>query len=223
MKLGRLLGVPQNTVPADLSTDEGRRRAIREMLWSDHGFLRVRFRNLHQLSDEMWRCNQPQPHHIERLSADLAIKTIINLRGESHKGYYLLEKEACERLGIQLINYKIRSRDVPSPSVISGARALFESIEYPAVMHCKSGADRAGLMSTLYMIFRANNSVEEARGQLALKYLHMKWGKTGILDHYFDAYLSEYKKTGIEFEEWAKHVENTADMKRNFLSNRSVW
>ena len=31
---------------------------------------------------------------------------------------------------------------------------MFETIEYPAVMHCKSGADRAGIMAALYLILK---------------------------------------------------------------------
>ncbi len=34
------------------------------------------------------------------------------------------------------------------------ARALFDRIEYPALFHCKSGADRVGLMAALYLFFK---------------------------------------------------------------------
>ena len=68
------------------------------------------------------------------------------------------------------------------------AKDLFESIEYPALMHCKSGADRAGLMSVLYKLLREKVPFEQAVEQLSLKYLHVKHGKTGMLDAFFQAY-----------------------------------
>ena len=43
----------RGAIPIDLSTPAGRRRARRELVWGDHGFLRARFRNLHRISDEM--------------------------------------------------------------------------------------------------------------------------------------------------------------------------
>ncbi|RYG22619.1 MAG: protein tyrosine phosphatase, partial [Burkholderiales bacterium] len=80
-------------LPIDLKTPAGRRRARKELIWGDHGFLRLKFRNLHRISNEMYRANQPSPEHIAVYAKELGLKTILNLRGESPKGYYLLEKE----------------------------------------------------------------------------------------------------------------------------------
>ena len=138
----------------------------------------------------MWRGNQPGPKDVERYSKELGIKTIINLRGESTKGYYLLEKEACERHGVTLVDYQMFSRDTPTREKILGARDLFDEIAYPAFMHCKSGADRAGIMSFLYMMLRAKVPLDEAAEQISFKYLHVKHGKTGVLDAFVEAYRS---------------------------------
>jgi hypothetical protein len=54
----------------DLATPAGRRRARRELVWGDHGFLRVRFRNLHRISEEMFRANQPSPEHDPQPAGD---------------------------------------------------------------------------------------------------------------------------------------------------------
>ena len=72
-------------------------------------------------------------------------KTIINARGKSDTGYYFLEKEACEQHGITLIDLRLRSREPPSIEAILRCKQIFETINYPALMHCKSGADRAGV------------------------------------------------------------------------------
>ena len=166
--------------PIDLATPAGRRRARHELVWGDHGFLRVKFRNLHQISDEMFRANQPSPEQIARYAKELGLKTILNLRGFSPRGHYVLEKEACERQGIKLVDFQVFSREIPKPEAVLAAKQLFDSITYPALMHCKSGADRAGIMAVLYMHFRRGQLIEQAIEQLSGKYLHVRMGKTGV-------------------------------------------
>ncbi len=177
-------------LPADLSTPAGRARARRELVWEDHGFLRMGFSNLHRISPEMWRANQPSPRQVAGHASERGIRTIINLRGASTKGYYLLEREACEAAGIALVDFQVFSRDTPTREAIFAARDLFDTIAYPALMHCKSGADRAGLMSVLYKLLREKAPFHEAVDQLSLKYLHVKHGKTGMLDAFFEAYAA---------------------------------
>jgi len=120
----------------------------------------------------------------------MGIKTNINLRGESPKGFYLLEKEACEKHGITMVDFRVYSRDTHTADKIRAAKELFESIEYPAVMHCKSGADRTGIMGVLYRHFHMGDTIDQAMEQLRFKYLHVKEGKTGMLDFFFNDYLS---------------------------------
>jgi protein tyrosine/serine phosphatase len=185
----------------DLATPEGRRRAHRDLMWTDHGFLRVIFQNFHWISSEMARANQPSPPQIARYAA-MGFRTILNLRGESDTGYYALEHEACARHGVTLVNAPLGSREAPRKERIHRARDLFETIRYPALMHCKSGADRAGLMAVLYKHFRLGQPIAEALEQLSGKYLHVKAGKTGMLDFFFEAYLRESAQTGKRFLAW---------------------
>jgi protein tyrosine/serine phosphatase len=204
----------------DLTTPRGRRRARKELVWDDHGFLRVKFRNLHRISDEMYRANQPSPEHIARYAKELGLKTIINLRGQSPKGYYLLEKEACERHGIQLVDFQVFSREVPTAESVLQAKQLFDSIAYPALMHCKSGADRAGVMSVLYQHFRKGLPIDQALEQLSGKYLHVRHGKTGVLDDFFETYLAQGKPAGLSFEDWVSRGYDHKAMKARFLRGR---
>ena len=207
-------------IAADLSEPEGRKRARREMIWGDHGFLRARFSNLHALSDEMWRANQPSPRQIAAHKAERGIRTIINLRGVSTRGYYLLEREACEAHGIELVDYQVFSRDTPTREAVLGTRELFEGLAYPALMHCKSGADRAGLMAVLYKIARQNVRVSEAVEQLSFRYLHVKQGKTGMLDAFFQAALEAGADKPADFFRWIETDYDRMAIKTAFLERR---
>jgi protein tyrosine/serine phosphatase len=186
----------------DLSTPEGRRRAERDLVWADHGFLRAMFQNFHWIEPGvMARSNQPSPQDIARY-AGAGFKTILNLRGKSDTGYYELEREACDRHGIMLIDLRTRSREAPGRELIHRAKQIFDTIQYPALMHCKSGADRAGVAAVLYKHFRMGLPISEAVEQLSLKYLHVKQGKTGVIDFFFETYLRETAQSGKPFLEW---------------------
>lgn len=208
-------------VAPDLSTPEGRLRARRELIWQDHGFLRAAFSNLHQISAEMWRSNQPSPRKVLQHARERGIRTILNLRGQSTKGYYLLEKEACEQAGITLIDFQVFSRDTPTREALFAADKLFRTIEYPALMHCKSGADRAGLMAVLYKLLREKVPFAEAIQQLSFKYLHIKHGKTGMLDAFFQSYadFNEGRAPGAwkPFLDWVADDYDRLAVKEEFL------
>ena len=205
----------------DLSTQGGRLSTTLNYLWNDHAYLRLGFSNAHWVSDELVRTNQPWPFQLAQWQRQ-GIKTIINLRGGFDASFYALEKDACERLGLTLVDFTITSREVPSRARVHGAKALFESVEYPALMHCKSGADRAGIMSVFYMHFRQGKPIAEALEQRSLKYLHVKQGKTGVLDYTFERYLAEGEPKGQSFLEWVDSpAYDEATIKADFRSQ--MW
>ena len=185
----------------DLTTPKGRISTYLDYLWKDHAYLRLGFSNAHWISDELVRTNQPWPHQLAEWK-QRGIKTVINLRGGFDASFHALEKDACERLGLKMVDFTITSREVPSRARVHGAKELFETIEYPALMHCKSGADRAGIMSVFYMHFRKGLPIREALDQLSLRYLHVKQGKTGVLDYTFERYLAEGEPKGQSFLDW---------------------
>ncbi|HSV02068.1 MAG TPA: sulfur transferase domain-containing protein [Phenylobacterium sp.] len=187
----------------DLDRPLGRVRTYADYLWNDHAYLRLAFSNAHRVSDELVRANQPWPHQLEAWKAR-GVRTVINLRGDFHRSFYALEREACRRFGLELVNFPMGSREVPSRERVLGARRLFETVRYPALMHCKSGADRAGLMSVLYLHFRKGATIREAMDQLHLRYLHVRQGKTGVLDYTFERYLAEGEPAGMSFLEWVR-------------------
>ena len=204
----------------DLNNPADRKKAYRDLTWGDHGFLRLRFANHHDIGGGMFRENQPSPKRISEW-AKMGIKTNVNLRGESSKGFYLLEKEACEAYGITMVDFRVYSRDTHTAEKIRGAKKLFESIEYPAVIHCKSGADRTGIMGVLYRHFHMGDSIEVALEQLSFKYLHVKQGKTGMLDFFFKDYLTYAQHHEIEFIDWVETVYDPADVKARFMDQWS--
>jgi protein tyrosine/serine phosphatase len=190
----------------DLTTPRGRFRTTVDHLWKDHAYLRLAFSNAHWISDELVRTNQPWPFQLEAWKAR-GVKTVINLRGGFETSFRAMEVDACQRLGLELVDFVIASRDVPTKQQVLGARELFETVRYPALMHCKSGADRAGVMAVFYKHFREGQPVRQAMEQLHPRYLHVKAGLTGVLDYVFERYLAEGEPAGLSLVEWVSRPE----------------
>ena len=189
--------------PAPLRTALGPVGDWLDMMLVDHGVIREIYLNLHEVAPGLWRSAQPSPAAI-RMLAQRGIRTILNLRGARACGSYILEKYACAKFGIRLIDMPFDSRGAPSSARVEGAAATFSAIDYPVLMHCKSGADRAGIVSALYLILQDGKPVAEAKKQLALRYGHVRHARTGVLDHFLDAYEADRLKTGRSLLEWVK-------------------
>ena len=187
-----------------------------DLILKDHGFLRLFWHNRHEIAPGMWRANQPGPVEVSRIAAS-GIKTIINLRGPRDDGVWQLEAEACAKAGITLLDFTARSRAAPDKAMLHDAKAIFKAIEKPALMHCKSGADRAGLMSALYMLVAEGRPAREAAKQLAWKYGHVKQAKTGLLDVFFKAYFP-YEDQGMAFYDWVDNIYDPDAMLAEFRS-----
>ena len=185
-----------------------------ELIFKDHGFLRLYWHNEHEIAPGMWRCNQPSPGRI-RIAADRGIKTIINLRGPRADGGWRLEAEACATYGLTLMDFTARSRAAPDKQMLHAAEALFTEMKLPAMMHCKSGADRAGLMAALYLLIVEKRPAREAAKQLAWKYGHVKQAKTGLLDAFFAAYFP-YEDRGMAFFDWVDEIYDPDEITRDF-------
>jgi len=193
----------------------GRVRAWANMLLVDHGVFRLLYLNKHRVSERLWRSAQPAPHQISRLK-DEGVRTIVNLRGGREHGSWQLQKDICERLGINLVEFVVRSRGAPDRETLLSAKAFFETVEYPAVLHCKSGADRAGFVAALYLIVHEGRSVDEALRQLSARYGHFRFSKTGILDAFFERYRQEGEARGIPFLTWVETVYDPEALERDF-------
>ncbi|MEM6932531.1 MAG: tyrosine-protein phosphatase [Pseudomonadota bacterium] len=183
-------------------------------MFIDHAFIRAVYLNRHRISNRAWRSAQPMPFQIREI-AKLGVKTVISLRGGQTFGSLPLEKEACAKNGLIFLNFVFRSRSLPSREELIAGEQLLNEIAYPVLFHCKSGADRAGFMSTFYLMVAEGKSVVEAREQLSARYGHIKQGKTGVLDAFFDAYEAQ-TKGDVPLMDWVRTDYDRDRIQRTF-------
>lgn len=171
----------------DIGSKAGRRAAWAHFYLSDHGVLRGLWTNQEEIAPGVWRSNQPSPARLRRLSA-MGIRTVLNLRGADLYAHYLFEREACAALGIHLVDHKLYARSLVPRERYVELFKIFDTLEKPFLLHCKSGADRAGLVSALWLLDQEGASLEDARKMLSLRYMHLKGTRTGLMDHVLEAY-----------------------------------
>lgn len=185
----------------DISTPRTRRQAKWHFYLSDHGVLRGLWTNLFQIAPGVWRSNQPSPGRLRRYKR-MGIRTVLNLRGEDSFSFYLFEQETCKELGLELIDLKIYARALVSREQFMKLFEIFDRIEKPFVLHCKSGADRAGLVSALWLLDKEGVQIPQAKLMLSLKYAHLKRTKTGLMDHLLEVYEAESEGGRMPVRDW---------------------
>ncbi|MBE9635235.1 fused DSP-PTPase phosphatase/NAD kinase-like protein [Salipiger mangrovisoli] len=203
----------------DISTPRARMLSKLHYNVFDHAFLRLFWHNFWQIAPGVWRSNQPTHARFEKY-AKMGIKTVITLRGEEKYSHYLFEKESCEALGLTLLHAKLWARMAPSAERILHLIDTMRSAEKPMMFHCKSGADRAGFASAVYLMVFEGVPVEQARKQMGLKYAHLEFTKTGIQGYILDTYAARNRRAPISFEDWVRTEYSSKTVQAGFDAKR---
>ena len=193
--------------------------AIRHAYWMDHEILRRFYHNDHEITKNVFRANQPSPGRIT-MWRERGVKTILNFRGKTNQGAYYLEKEACNKNGINLIDFRLFATKLPPKESLLELEEIFRSIQTPFLMHCKSGSDRAGLGAALYFLYILKAPIETAQKQLSIKYLHLGGWTAGILDFMLMQFRLSSTATGIKFKDWLKNEYDITELTEGFKDFR---
>ncbi|MEW5771615.1 MAG: protein tyrosine phosphatase [Pseudomonadota bacterium] len=202
----------------NIQTPWGRLTAWLYAMLVEHNFTNLFRFNFHRISAEAFRSSQPTMWQMRRMVRKHGIKTILNLKGANpNSAYWYFEQEQCAKLGVKLVNISIASRSIPDLDRIRRAKEVFETVEYPVWMHCKAGADRAGIYSTLYQHFRQGRPIEETDQLKLWPYGHIRHSKAGKFDHYLDLYMAYHKDhPEVGLLEWAEKVADRDRIDREY-------
>jgi protein tyrosine/serine phosphatase len=201
----------------DLSSARARAKAWSDSLLVDHAVFRVLWQNWAVVvPGRLYRSNHPTPARLAAAARRHGIRTIINLRGHRQCGSDALSREAAARLGLQHVDAPFESRGAPHKDRILRLAEIYRSVEEPALIHCKSGADRAGLAAGLFLLLNGG-SAEDALDQLSWRFGHFRRSRTGILDAFFVRYAvdGEGRKP---FFEWVREDYDEMALRRDFVA-----
>lgn len=211
----------QDSFGNDVSTPERRRGSTWHAHFVDNGWLRVAWTNFDRIAPGAYRANQPDGPRLEHY-ARIGMRAILSLRGEPNRSAGLLEQERCAELGLDFHHVRMLSRGMAETSELIKLLDLFHSIERPFLMHCMSGADRAGLAAALYLLEIERAPVAVARRQLSPRYLHFRHSRTGALDHMLDVYARDGEARGIGIRDWIERDYHPRTIENEWRASRGM-
>jgi protein tyrosine/serine phosphatase len=123
---------------------------------------------------EVYRSNQPTGADIAAYADRYNIRTIVNLRGRHEEApWYKAEAATTRRLGITLLDFPMLADRRLDAAAADRLIAFLRTAERPLLIHCRSGADRTGLASVIYLARIAQVDEETAERQLSIRYGHI--------------------------------------------------
>ena len=149
----------------------------------------------------MFRSNHPTRARFKAYT-ERGIKTILTLRGGEDRPHHLLEVEACRDYGLIFHCVPMSAHHAPTLSQLNDVFEVLDRIERPFLMHCKSGADRTGLVSAIYLLRYMGAPLDQAPQQLSFRYIHIRRTQTGILDFFLETYAERHAETGVGIRDW---------------------
>jgi protein tyrosine/serine phosphatase len=194
-----------------------RRRDWANSLFVDHAVLRLGWRNWAAVEEgRLYRSNHPLPWQLRHAARRFGLRTVINLRGERALcGSDRLGRAEAAALGLAHVDAPFESRGAPHRDRILRLAEIYRAMEEPALIHCKSGADRTGLAAGVWLLLQ-DRPPEAALAQLSLRYGHVRQGRTGILDAFFLLYAEAHRRDRKPFLDWVRDDYDEAALRRDF-------
>ncbi len=195
-------------------------QTLADLYIKDHGFVRALFNNnFHNIDNNFFRSAQPSTNVLRKYIKKYKFKTVVNLRNsdDSVTSFFLLEKKLLASNNVKMINVAISGSSLPDKYTLLSFIEIFKKNQRPLLVHCKSGADRTGFFSALY-IFYLHNDLDLALKQFSLKYFHFKNSKTAILHYFFEVLRSE-QISSKNLEEWISNEYNEKHITKKFKSS----
>jgi hypothetical protein len=219
MLLPALTGADVDTIfRGDLTSRTGRAIAWLDALLIDHGVFRLVWDNFAAVAPgRLYRANHPTPRGLAALTRRYGLQTLINLRGRTNNGSDALSRAAAAGLGLDFVDMALESRGAPQRDRILRLASIYRSMRAPGLIHCKSGADRAGLAAGLFVLFEGGSAATALR-QLSWRFGHVRASSTGILDAFFLRYAREGEGRK-PFLEWVLEDYDEAALRRDFHAN----
>ncbi len=201
----------------DLAARHGRLLAWVDSLLVDHAALRLLWSNWGVVvPGVMYRANHPTPGRLARARRRFGLNSVVNLRGATRSGSDALSREQARRLGLAVIDLPLSSGRAPARETLLALGAALREAPKPTLLHCKSGADRAGFAAAVFLLVEGA-TVAVALGQLSLRHGHLRRSRAGVLDAVLLRYETETEGR-TPFLDWVRMGYDADAITRRFRS-----
>jgi len=192
----------------------------RNSLFVDHAALRIGWRNWGVVeTGRLYRSNHPLPWQLAAAQRAHGLRSVINLRGHrANCGSDALGRAKAAALGLIHLDAPFESRGAPHRARILRLAELLPTLPEPILIHCKSGADRTGLVAGIWLLLQGR-PVAAAQAQLNWRFGHVAASRTGILDAFFRAYAAHLAAAGpTDFLAWVRDTYDEDALRSAFRS-----
>jgi protein tyrosine phosphatase (PTP) superfamily phosphohydrolase (DUF442 family) len=155
--------------------------------------------NFHVVSPgQVYRCAQLDAAGLSQMVQEHGIKSILNLRGGARTGiteWYRAETNAARQLGVEYYDYELSASSELTEAQLEKLMSIVGNAPKPLLIHCKSGADRTGLVGALYLYHFEGKPAQTADHELTMLYGHIPylfWQDTAAMDHSFWRYVGDH-------------------------------
>lgn len=132
-------------------------------------------KNFHEIDPgKFYRSAQLAKDEFDEVVKKYGIRTVINLRGsQPGEWWFDDEKAALDRLNVHFENLGFSTEQLQTKEDWIKYIDLLKTAERPILVHCRSGADRTGEASAVYMHDYMHVSREQVLEQVSVRYLHV--------------------------------------------------
>ncbi|HEV3168562.1 MAG TPA: tyrosine-protein phosphatase [Isosphaeraceae bacterium] len=158
----------------------------------------------------VYRCAQPDGN-LGWVLDTCRPASILNLRGGSQaKAWYAAEVNASQERHIDFYDIPMSPTRRPMRHELLTLLEVLDRCRYPLLIHCKSGADRTGLASALYLMERRGEPPESALRAFTIGFGHVPLGGPEHLHEPF-----------VEYGAWLKdhHLAHSPEQFRTWVTN----
>jgi protein tyrosine phosphatase (PTP) superfamily phosphohydrolase (DUF442 family) len=171
-----------------------------------------------------YRSAEMSPDDLGRLIDEHGIKSVLDLRlsGDDPDAEGVREADVAARHGAQYRNVSMTSSRATQRTRILKLLDAFDELPTPILVHCTSGSERSGVASAIWLMEKERRPVDEARGQLALRYgfneverdLRCFFQGEPTLDRIVSEYAKVRAGREVSFRQWIAEAELTADKQK---------
>lgn len=140
-------------------------------LWAYQRWVLVNFHEV--VPGEVYRSAQPSAEHIRKWVEEYDIRTIVNLRSDVTSPVVVEEAALAKEIGLRYESVPLLNHSLPKPAALHSLIETIETVERPMLLHCRAGADRAGLASVVAAMAIGGRDYASARKHLSARYLHL--------------------------------------------------
>jgi protein tyrosine phosphatase (PTP) superfamily phosphohydrolase (DUF442 family) len=157
--------------------------------------------NFHVVSPGLvYRSAQMDAAGLTEAIQEHGIRSILNLRGVNADAWYSVETNTSQQLGVAHYDFKLSAGQELTDEEMEQILTTIGNAPKPLLIHCKSGADRTGLVGALYLYSVEGKSAESANHELTVWCGHVPylfWRDTIAMDRSFWRYVGKHAQRPV--------------------------